>query len=115
MAGRDTSLLVSRRCHANPWCLVKVHISLLHLRAAGKDLLNYLPPTEIHILLNSEIRYREIHMALGCMVERVDVSWAVPAGSHAECFCQTGDLQSWSYAADVVKPNFDKIDLPVRY
>jgi hypothetical protein len=49
------------------------------------------------------------------MVDRVDVSWALPAGSHTECCCQPGDLQPWSYAADVVKPDFDKIDQSVRY
>ncbi len=54
-------------------------------------------------------------MALGCMVDRVDVSRAVPGGSHTECFCQTGDLQAWSDAADVVKSDSDKIDQPVRY
>src|ERR1700675_1199923 len=94
---------------------MEVHISLLHLRTAVKDLLNFLAPTEIHIFLNAEIRYREIHMALGCMVDGVDVSWAVPAGSHAERFRQTGDLQAWSYAADVVKPDSDEIDLSIRY
>src|SRR5260370_32488099 len=75
--------------NANPRRLVDVHISLLHLRAAGKDLLNYLPPTEIHSLLNAEIRYRHIHMALACMLDRVDVSRAVPGGSHTECLSQT--------------------------
>ena len=54
-------------------------------------------------------------MALGCMVDRIDVSRAVPAGSHTECFRQTGDLQAGSYAADVVKPDSDKVDQPVRY
>src|ERR1019366_4388978 len=64
---------------ADPASLVEIHIALLHLRAAGKDFLNHLPPTEIHILLNAEIRCCEIHMALRRMVDRVDVSWAVPA------------------------------------
>src|SRR5262252_2447756 len=63
---------------ANPRRLVEVHISLLHLRAARENLLNYLAPTKIYILLNAEIRYRKIHMALGCMVYRVDVPRAVP-------------------------------------
>ena len=99
----------------DPGRFVEVHIALLHLRTAGKDLLNDLPPAEIHIFLNAEIRYREIHVALGCMVYRVDVSRAVPGAPHTVCFRQTGDLQAWSYASDVVKPDSDEIDQPVRY
>jgi len=69
--------------NSDPRRLVEVHISLLHLRAAGKDLLNHSPPAEIYILLNAKIWRREIHVALGRMIDRIDVSRAVPAGSHA--------------------------------
>src|SRR5437016_3626042 len=84
-------------------------------RYTGKDLLNDLPPTEIDVLLNAEIRCREIHVALGRMVDRIDVARPVPGGPHAEGFRQTRELQTGSDAADVVEPDADEIDQAVRY
>src|SRR5579862_8942826 len=49
--------------HADSWCVVEEHVPLLHLRTTWKNLLNDLSPAEINVLLNAEIRYREVYMA----------------------------------------------------
>jgi hypothetical protein len=104
------------RCHffvdvdADSGCFVDLHISLLHLWTAGKGFLNYLGPAEIHIFLNAEIRDGEIHVALGGVIDRIDVSRAVPASADTKGLGQAGDLQAGSNAADMVEPYPDEVD-----
>ena len=49
-------------------------------------------------------------MALSDVVDRIDISRAVPRRTHTECFRQASDLKAGRYSTYVVKSDSDKID-----
>ena len=69
----------------SPRFVVQVHVACLHLRAAWEYLLDFFAPTEIDILLNAEVRDHEVNMTLSYVVDRIDISRAVPRHTHTEC------------------------------
>src|SRR4029077_5366822 len=98
---------------ADPRLLVQMHVAPLHLRAAGEDLLNHVAPPEIDVLLDAEVRDREIDVPLRRVVHRIDVARPVPSGADPERLSEARDLQARRDAADVIEADADEVDLLV--
>ncbi|SPF49850.1 hypothetical protein SBA4_4210005 [Candidatus Sulfopaludibacter sp. SbA4] len=91
--------------------LAHPQVAVLHLRAAGEDLLG--PLVEGRVLLDAEIVAHEVERHVGHVADGRDVAGPVPRGLDAEVLGQDGDLARGCESAGLRNVHADVVDQPL--